>query len=117
MPRAHPPEFRQRAIERARQRDKPLHKIAEDLGIAPSCLRRWVAQADVNQGRREGLTTGERAELVRLRRENRVQATEIGDLEASCGLVREWIASRIDGAAGVTTARHAWRSGEARSDR
>jgi len=77
MPRAHPPEFRERAVELARQRDKPLHKIAEDLGIAPSCLRRWVAQADIDQGKREGLTTDERAELVRLRRENRVQATEI----------------------------------------
>jgi transposase len=77
MPRAHPPEFRQRAVELARQHDKPLHKIAEDLGIAPSCLRRWVAQADVDEGRREGLTSDERDELVRLRRENRVQATEI----------------------------------------
>jgi hypothetical protein len=51
MPRADPPEFRQRAIELAKQHDKPLHEIAEDLGAAPSCLRRWVAQADVDGGR------------------------------------------------------------------
>ena len=40
MPRAHPPEFRQRAVELARLREKPLSKIADDLGIAESCLRR-----------------------------------------------------------------------------
>lgn len=77
MPRAHPPEFRQRAVELARQRDQPIAKIAADLGIATSCLRKWMAQADVDEGRKEGLSTDERAELVRLRRENRVQATEI----------------------------------------
>ena len=76
MPPAHPPEFRARAIELARERAKPLGQIARDLGISESCLRGWVAQADVDQGRREGLTTEERAELVKLRRENRTLAME-----------------------------------------
>jgi transposase len=76
MPPGHPPEFRLRAIELARERAKPVGQIAKDLGISESCLRGWVAQADVDQGRRQGLTTDERAELVKLRRENRTLAME-----------------------------------------
>jgi len=76
MPRAHPPEFRQRAVELARLGDKPMAQIAEDLGIAESCLRNWLKQADVNDGRRSGLSTDERAELVALRRELRTTKME-----------------------------------------
>ena len=72
MPRPRPPEFRQRAVELARLREKPVAQIASDLGISESCLRRWTDQADVNDGARAGLSTDERAELVRLRREKRV---------------------------------------------
>jgi transposase len=77
MPKAHPPEFRQRAIELARLREKPIAQIAADLGISESCLRHWVAQADVDDGQRNGLTTSERAELVTLRRELRVAKMEV----------------------------------------
>jgi transposase len=77
MPAAKPPEFRRRAVELARQREKPIAQIAGDLGIAETCLRRWMKQDDIDAGRGEGLATDERAELVRLRRENHVQAMEI----------------------------------------
>ena len=77
MPRPHPPEFRQRAVELARLREKPIAKIAEDLGIAESCLRNWMKQADIDDGRRNGLSTDERAELVQLRRDLRTAKTEI----------------------------------------
>lgn len=76
MPAAFPPEFRQRAVELARERAKPLTQICADLGVSESCLRRWMAQADVDEGKREGLTTSEREELARLRRENRVLRME-----------------------------------------
>lgn len=76
MPPAHPPEFRRRAIELARERAKPIAQIAADIGISESCLRTWLRQADVDDGRREGLTTEERVELVRLRRDNRVLRME-----------------------------------------
>ncbi len=42
-----------------------------------SCLRNWVKQADIDDGRRNGLATDERAELVRLRRELRTAKMEI----------------------------------------
>jgi transposase-like protein len=77
MPRAHPPEFRQRAVELARLREKPLARIAEDLGISESCLRGWVAKADIEDGRRPGLTKDDHAELVELRRELRVAKIEV----------------------------------------
>jgi transposase-like protein len=78
MPAPHPPEFRQRAVELARLREKPVSEIASDLGISESCLRNWVRQADLDEGRRDdGLTTAERAELVQLRRELRVAKMEI----------------------------------------
>jgi len=76
MPRAHPPEFRQRAIELARLGEKPVSQIAEDLGISDSCLRSWVKQADIDDGKRGDLTTEERSELVQLRRELRGQDGE-----------------------------------------
>src|SRR5664280_2370491 len=50
MPRPHPPEFRKRAIELARLREKPIAQIAADLGISESCLRNWLHQADVDEG-------------------------------------------------------------------
>ena len=77
MPRPHPPEFRQRAIELARLNEKPVTQIATDLGISDSCLRSWMKQADVDEGRRtDGLVTAEREELVKLRRELRVAKLE-----------------------------------------
>ena len=90
MPAAHPPEFRQRAVELARLREKPIAAIAKDLGISESCLRNWMSRADIDEGRKEGLTTDERAELVRLRRELRVKEMEIEILKrASAFFARE----------------------------
>ncbi len=76
MPRPHPPEFRQRAVELARLREKPVAQIAADLGISDSCLRGWMRQADVEEGRRIGLSGDERDELAELRRELRVTKME-----------------------------------------
>ena len=76
MPRPHPPEFRQRAVELVRLRQKPVAQIAIDLGISDSCLRNWMAQADIDEGRREGLSSREREELVELRREARTLRLE-----------------------------------------
>jgi transposase len=76
MPRPHPPEFRQRAIELVRLKEKPLRQIAADLGISESCLHNWVKQADIDDGTRNGLSTDEHSELVALRRELRVAKME-----------------------------------------
>ena len=78
MPRAHPPEFRRRAVELARLKEQPVGQIALDLGISDSCLRGWLKQADIDEGLRSGgLATAERDELVKLRRELRVAKMEV----------------------------------------
>lgn len=90
MPAAKPEEFRRRAVELARLGEKPVAEIAKDLGISESGLRRWMTQSDVDEGNAVGVTRDERAELVRLRRENRVQAMEIEILKrASAYFARE----------------------------
>jgi transposase len=86
MPVAHPLEFRQRAVDLVRLGGKPVTQIARDLGISYSCLRNWVRQADIDEDAKQGLTCDERAELVQLRRENRIQAIEIEILKRASAL-------------------------------
>lgn len=82
MPAPHPPEFRRRAVELAREVDEdgvrkhPIAQLARDLKISESCLRNWMVAEEVEAGDRPGLTKNEREELVRLRRENRTLRME-----------------------------------------
>ena len=72
MPPPHPPEFRQRAVELARQGSTPIAKIAKDLGISESCLRNWL-HADVAD---DNGASSEMKELTELRRRNRLLEQE-----------------------------------------
>lgn len=70
--RGYPPEFRAEAIELVRTGDRSQRQVALALGISYETLRQWVRQADLDNGKRkDGLTTEERDELRKLRRENR----------------------------------------------
>ena len=54
-----------------------LPQIAQDLGMTTETLRKWLKQADLDEGKRQdGLTTEEQEELRRLRRENRILREE-----------------------------------------
>jgi transposase len=66
----YPPQFRRQAVELLRS-GTPLREVAVELGVSEQTLRNWVRQGEVDAGRAEGLTTDEREELRRLRRENR----------------------------------------------
>jgi transposase len=79
MPRGtapYPPECRAEAVRLAREPGHSSREVARDLGIGNETLRRWVIQSEVDAGEAEGLTSDERAELARLRRENRTLRTE-----------------------------------------
>lgn len=72
----YPPEFRREAVELARTSGRPVSEIASGLGVSRETLRLWIKQAEIDAGRREGLTSEEREELRRLRRENRILTQE-----------------------------------------
>jgi len=79
MPKTHkpyPPEFRADAVRLVRT-GTPLSRVARDLDVSSESLRHWIKQADLDSGRRQdGLTSEEREELRKLRRENRVLREE-----------------------------------------
>jgi transposase len=73
--RAFTSEFKAEFIERCQAGDRSVGQVARDFDLVESAVRRWVEQAEIDAGRREGLTSDEREELSRLRRENaRLQA-------------------------------------------
>jgi transposase len=69
-------EFKAEVVELARQPGNTAGSVARDLELTETAVREWVRQADVDSGRRDGLTTAEREELSRLRKENRVLREE-----------------------------------------
>jgi len=72
----YPPEFRREAVELYKRSGRPLREIAVDLGVSTETLQIWARQADVDGGRREGLTSEERQELRELRRKVRTLEQE-----------------------------------------
>jgi transposase len=72
----YPPQFREEAVRLTRSSGKPLAQISRELDVSEQTLRNWRKQTEIDEGEREGLTTDEKAELARLRRENKVLRQE-----------------------------------------
>lgn len=76
MPRPYPKEFREDVVRVARQGNAKLSQIAKDFGISESCLHGWLKAADVEDGRRSGVTREESAELRELKKRNKLLEQE-----------------------------------------
>lgn len=70
-------EFKAEAVQLARSSpERSIRQLAYELGIADQTLRNWIKQAQIDRGERAGLTTEEREELRRLKRENKILREE-----------------------------------------
>lgn len=69
-------EFKAETVALIRQSGKSISEICRDMGLSVSSVQRWLAQAEIDAGQRDGLTTDECQELSRLRRELRVVREE-----------------------------------------
>lgn len=71
MPKKFPPEFKRDVVAVARRGDLTIAEVAADFDISPESVRRWMRQADIDDGIKDGLTSAEQAEIVQLRRKTR----------------------------------------------
>jgi transposase len=69
-------EFKAETVALIRQSGKSIAEVCRDMGLSESSVHRWLAQAEIDAGQRDGLTTAEREELSHLRRELRVVREE-----------------------------------------
>ena len=78
MPKTPPysEEFRREAVRLLSSSGRSIPQLARELGCSPQSLRNWSRQIDIDAGKAEGLTSDERDELRRLRREVKVLAEE-----------------------------------------
>ena len=70
------PEFKARTVELVRSSGKPIAQVCRELDLTETAVRRWVLQAQIDAGEREGLSSAECEELARLRKEVRVLREE-----------------------------------------
>ena len=83
--RAFTPEFKAEAVRLCRVGDRSITQVAADLDLTETALREWVKRADIDAGNGppEALTTAEREEMARLRRENKRLTMERDILKAA----------------------------------
>jgi transposase len=76
------PEFKADIVQACRRGDRSIRQVSRDFDLTETAVRAWVRQADLDEGHRDdGLTSEERAELSRLRRENRRLAEDVAILK------------------------------------
>jgi len=69
--RAFTPEFKAEIVEACRRGDRSIGQVARDFDLTETAVRAWFKQSEIDDGRADGLSTEEREELARLRRDNR----------------------------------------------
>jgi transposase len=69
-------EYKAEVVQLVRTSNKSVAEVSRDLGINKGSIHEWLRQAAIDSGKREGLTTAEREELLRARREIKVLREE-----------------------------------------
>ncbi|MFI9843809.1 transposase [Nonomuraea sp. NPDC051941] len=88
--RSFTPEFKAEIVELCQRGDRSVGQVAKDFDLTETAVRQWVRQAEVDTGRRDGLTSSERQELEALRRENQRLRQDVDVLKrATAFFVRE----------------------------
>jgi transposase len=77
MPKQFPPEFKRDVVTVARRGELTRAEVAVDFGISEQSVNRWMRQADIDDGIKDGLTTSEQSEVVQLRRDKRRLEMEV----------------------------------------
>ena len=70
------PEYKAEVVALVRNSGKTVGQVSRDLGLTETSVREWLQKAEIEEGKRPGLTAAEREELVRLRRQVRVLEEE-----------------------------------------
>jgi transposase len=86
-------EFKAEVVALVRQPGNTAASVARDLDLTETAVRDWVNQADIDDGRRDGLTSDERAELAQLRKEVRVLREERDILKRATAEVKSPLAT------------------------
>ena len=69
-------EYKAEVVQLYQVTEKSVNQLAKELDLTPSAVQRWVTQAGIDAGQKEGLSSDERTELAQLRRENRILREE-----------------------------------------
>lgn len=77
MPKKFPSEFKRDVVTVARRGDLTVAEVAADFSVSAESVRRWMRQADIDDGIKDGLTTSEQSEIVQLRRDKRRLEMEV----------------------------------------
>ena len=77
MPKTFPAQFKRDVVTVARRGDLTRSEVATDFGISEQSVIRWMQQADIDDGIKDGLTTAEQSEMVQLRRDKRRLEMEV----------------------------------------
>lgn len=99
MPKPFPKEFRDDVVAIALKRESSFAQIVKDFGISESCVQRWVKIAEVDGGRRSGVSSSEAVENRELRKRVKLLEQEVEILRRAAAYLSQ---ANLSGTKGST---------------